>query len=170
MRTLWFAAALAVSAASVAGVNLNLDLPYQSVVRPNSGYVTVFYTGTVDVLVPSFDVIDAILEFPGNGSAYLAVNFDSAFSTYVASSAPGVDYSGALFSVDVSNSDAYGLYWLNGSSYGLSQMSELIVYASNGVIQAVDNEMYGVEVVPEPAATAALGLGLAALARRKRQA
>ena len=85
-------------------------------------------------------------------------------------SAPGVDYSGALFTSEVDSTDALGLYWLNGSGSGLTPLSEFIVSASDGSFTAVDNEMYGVDVVPEPASLAALSIGLAAIARKRRKA
>ena len=76
----------------------------------------------------------------------------------------------ALFEITVQSTDDLGLYFLNSSSDGLSALSEFIVYASDGSVTAADNEMFGVEVVPEPASMIALGVGIAALARKRRKA
>ncbi|MFY9233732.1 MAG: PEP-CTERM sorting domain-containing protein [Fimbriimonadaceae bacterium] len=169
MKTLALAAAFAASAISMAGINVNIDSQYQTVVRPGSGSISVMFTGTVDVLLPTFDVNGALLEFPSDGTNFLSGSFDAAFITYLSAGA-GVDYTGALFEITVQSTDDLGLYFLNSSSDGLSALSEFIVYASDGSVTAADNEMFGVEVVPEPASMVALGVGIAALARKRRKA
>src|SRR5688572_16217891 len=114
MKTFALAVLLAVSAVSSAAINLNIDVQYQTAVRPSSGSIFVSFTGTVDVLLPTFDVSSAFLEFASNGSDFLPGAFDASFLAYLSASAPGVDYSGALFTSEVDSTDALGLYWLNG--------------------------------------------------------
>lgn len=151
-----------------AAINLNLSQAYLTVARPGSGTVTVTYTGTIDVLLPTFDVTSLTLESPGDGIGnFLTPNFDPALITYMGSVAPGADYTGNLFSLTVSSSTPLGMYWLNGS--GISSLSEFTVGASDGTNNAADNELYGLTVVPEPATMAALGLGLAAILGRRRR-
>jgi hypothetical protein len=170
MKTLALAVVLAVSAVSSAAINLNIDTQYMTVIRPSSGSVFVTFTGTIDVLLPTFDVSSATLEFAGNGTDFLPGAFDAGFLAYLGAAAPGVDYAGALFTAEVSSTDDLGLYWLNGSGSGMTPLSEFIVSATNGTETATDNEIYGVDVVPEPASLAVLGLGLVAIARRRRKA
>lgn len=168
MRRLFVSlAGVLVSAWAAASINLNLALPYQTAVRPAAGSIFVSFIGTVDVLLPTFDVSQANLEFPMDASAnILTGSFDPAFNTYLGTNAPGVDYTGPIFSIEVTSTTPLGFYWLNGN--GLSALSELTVTASNGAQSAADNEFFGVTVVPEPVSLAALGLGLAAVIRRRR--
>jgi hypothetical protein len=163
--------ALALAAAGAqAAVNLNINVQYQTAVRPSSGSIFVTYSGTVDVLLPTFDVTLWALEFPGNSSSvFLNSNIDPGFHAYMVATLPGVDYVGALFTVEVTSTTALGFYWLNNNSLGMSPLSEFVVTADNGVESASDNEFHGVTVVPEPATMAAMGLGLVALARRRRK-
>ena len=160
---------LAAVVSAHAALNLNINVPYQTVVRPSSGTIQVVFTGTVDVLLPNFDVDVAILEFPGSSSSvFLNAAFDPAFITYLGGNSPGVDYSGNLFSVDVSSTTPQDFYWLNSGNN--NPLSELIVFASdNSGHSSWDNEMYGVTVVPEPATMAALSIGAVALLRRRRK-
>jgi len=160
------AAAFGMIASAQAGFNLNIDSQYQTAVLPSSGSITVTFTGTVDVLLPNFDITGASLEFPyANSSDFLNDAFDSNFLTYISGSSPGVDYSGALFTVTVTSTTPQGFYYLD-SSGGLA---ELVVSGSNGTVSGSDNEFFGVNVVPEPATMAVLGLGAMALVHRRRK-
>ena len=163
---------LSVGAASQAAINFNISNAYQTATLPNSGMITVTFSGTVDVLLPTWDAVNITVESPGNGSAFLTFDsFDAGFVAYLGSNAPGVDYTGNLFSIQVNSTDAQGFYYLNGSSFGMSALSEAIVYASvPGGPEIADNEYFGVNVVPEPATMAALGLGAIALIRKRRSA
>jgi hypothetical protein len=163
-------AALAVPGAALAGVNLNFDVPYETVVRPNSGSVDVVFTGTIDVLLPEFDVTGLFVEFPSmDNVTFLATNFHPDLTAYFLADLPGVDYSGNLLTVTVQSTDALGFYYLNNSGSGTSPLAEFIVTASDDSDFASDNEFYGLNVVPEPATCAALGLGVLALARRRKK-
>lgn len=168
MKKLALAALVGVSASSFGAVNLNFDLAYQVVTKPGSGSVFVTYTGTVDVLLPTFDVTAATVEWPGNGTDFLTTTFAAPFLAYIFAAAPGADYAGALIEVEVPSTATDGLYWLNGSGSGFSPLSELLVTASDGVSDATDNEFFGLMVVPEPGTVAALGLGALALLRRRK--
>lgn len=151
-----------------ASVNLNIDLQYQTVVRPSSGSIQVVFTGTVDMLLPTFYVDVAWLETPASASNNtLNPTYDPAFLAYANAQVPGADYVGNLFSVEVASTTPLGFYWLNGGFN--NPLSELVVDATDGQITTSDNEMYGVNVVPEPATMAVLGLGAAALLRRRRK-
>lgn len=169
MRRFFLSAAGAlVSSIAAASLNLNIAVPYQTAVRPASGSIFVVFTGTVDILLPTFDVTAATLEFPEDSSSnVLTGSFDPAFISYIGASSPGVDYTGNLFSIEVTSTSPLGFYWLNGN--GLSALSELLVTASDGTRTATDNEFHGVTVVPEPATFAALAIGFAALIRRRRK-
>lgn len=164
-----FCALVAGAASAHAGLNLNLNNPYQTVAAPSSGSISVVFTGTVDILLPTFDATQADLEFPSDGSNFLTGAFDPAFVAYLGANLPGVDYTGNLFSITVTSTTANGFYWLNNGSLGFSPLSEFIVHAGNGVQTARDNEFYGVTVVPEPASMAILGLGASALIRRRKR-
>ena len=164
-----FAGAL-VSSWAAASLNININVPYQTAVRPATGSIFVLFTGTIDVLLPTFDVNAATLEFPLDASSnVLTGTFDPAFNTYLGSAAPGVDYAGPLFSIEVTSTSPLGFYWLNPSGNGFSALSEFLVSASDGAQTATDNEFYGVTVVPEPVTMAAVGIGVAALLRRRRK-
>jgi hypothetical protein len=158
-------------ASAHAALNLNIDIAYQAVARPGVGSIFVTFTGTVDVLLPTFDVTTSFLEFPGlnPGGPFLSAAFDSGFLAYSFGNSPGLDYTGALFQVEVTSTSALGSYWLNNSGNGLSNLSELMVTATDGQNPATDNEFFGVTVVPEPATFVALGLGGLVLLRRRRK-
>ncbi|MCC7434082.1 MAG: PEP-CTERM sorting domain-containing protein [Methanoregulaceae archaeon] len=152
-----------------AALNFNLNTNYEVATIPNSGSIQVTFFGTVDVLLPTWDVHTASAEWPGLSPSgpFLAALFDSAFVTYVNGFNPGVDYSGAILSVTVNSTDLAGDYFYHSTTP--DQLSEIVVFATDGANVAGDNEYYGVTLnpVPEPGTMVALGLGVAALARRR---
>ena len=149
-------------------INVNLSNAYQSASVPGAGSIFVTFTGTVDILQASYDASNAVLEAPSNGSNVLNVVLDPAFVTYINGSNAGVDYTGTLFTAEVASTTQLGNYWLGAG--GLSGLAELTVMATGASLDASDNELFGVTVVPEPATLAALGIGAAALIRRRRNA
>lgn len=162
-------ALIGLSSVSFGFVNLNLNNPYQNAAIPGAGSIFLTFNGTVDILNPMFAISGATLEAPDNGSQLLNVAYDAGFLAYVSAGTPGVDYTGDIFTVEVQSTSQVGNYWFGAG--GLSPFAELTVTASGaGLPDAVDSEMYGVTVVPEPATLAALGLGAAALIRRRRKA
>lgn len=168
MRKIALMALAGVATVASAGVNLNLNQAVQTVTLPNAGFTTVTYSGTVDVLA-GWDATSALswnasLDGVSN---FKAVTFDAAFVAYLSGANAGIDYTGDLFSLDIQSTDPVGLYDQNaGSPTGTSQ---LIVSAVNTRNQREfsDNEYYAVNVVPEPASLIALGVGAAALLRRR---
>lgn len=160
---------LAAGAVANAAVNLNINVQYQTVVAPSSGSISVVYSGTVDVLLPNWDVVGWTLEFPSDGTNFLSASIDPGFDAYMLANNPGVDYTGNLFSLTVTSSTAPGFYYLNSGNS--NPLSEFIVVASTPGRETSDNEMYGltVEPVPEPATLAALGIGAAAFIRRRKR-
>ncbi len=161
-------AVVGLSSVSFGFVNLNLNNPYQTTGLPGLGSIFLTFSGTVDILHPAFAINGATLESPDNGSQILNTALDAGFQAYLSAAAPGVDYTGDIFTVEIQSTNQVGNYWFGGG--GLSAFAELIVTASaQGLPDAVDNELYGVTVVPEPATLAALGLGAAALLRRRRK-
>lgn len=151
-----------------ASLNFNIDVAYQTVGLPSSGSIQVMFTGTVDILLPDYDALVGIVENPDDGSnPALSVTFDPGFVTYLNGVNPGVDYSGNLFSLTVSDNTPLGAYILNAG--GDSPLSEAYVTASNGNLNSIDNEFFGLTVVPEPATVAALALGGLALIRKRRK-
>jgi hypothetical protein len=159
---------MAAMSSAFAGINVNIDNHVQTVVQPNAGFVTLVYTGTVDVLT-GWDATSATLFFAAqeNQNNFLIGAFDAGFVNYLNGNSPGVDYVGTLFTVDVQSTDAVGFYDYNPG--GTNSRSELIVSAVNGQRSFADNEYYGVQVdaVPEPGSLAALAIGAAALLRRR---
>lgn len=162
----------ACSTAAQASINLNIWPQYLTVTRPTSGTSTAVFSGTLQVIVPTYDVTSAVVEVPftSTNNAVIPV-LDPGFSAYVAGNSPGLGYSGALFSIAVTPSTPLELFWLNSGTSGLMVLSEVIVSASDSSNNvANDNEAFGLNVVPEPATLAAIGLGCAALLRRRRAA
>lgn len=159
-------AILGAAASANAVLNLNINVQYQTVAPPSSGTLTVVFSGTVDVLLPTFDVNSAALEFPfRNSTDFLGGSIDSGFATYIAATSPGVDYSGILFTISVPSTTPLGNYIFDASG----GLAEFLVSATNGVTSGTDNEFFGVNVVPEPATMAALGIGVVALLRRRKK-
>lgn len=148
-------------------INVNLNNPYQTASVPGAGSIFLTFTGTVDILNPLYDASNAILESPSDGTNFLTMAFDAAFITYVNGSNAGIDYTGNIFTAEVTSTTPQGNYWLGTG--GLSGLAELTVTATGPSLDASDNELYGVTVVPEPATLAALGVGAAALIRRRRK-
>lgn len=160
------------AASSFGALNLDLNENYKSTLLPNTGSVDIMFSGKVDILLPGYDIIDGFLEFPRltpTTGAFLSVTFVPAFLTYANAANPGVDYNGDIFFVTVLSTDATGEYFYNNAS--ATDFAELSLTASNGTFSSTDIEMFGVDVnaVPEPATMAVLGLGAAALLRRKRK-
>lgn len=169
-RIIALASLALVATVSQAGINFNLNNPNVTVSRPGSGFVLVTFSGTVD-LSGGFAPLLATVELPQNGSNTLAFDsFDSSFLAYLSAGVVDSDYSGDLFSLQVSSTDPYGTYDMNNSSFGSSPFAEAIVTASKSGIAAADNEFFSVEVVPEPASLAILGLATGALVARRRRA
>jgi hypothetical protein len=150
-----------------AQVNFNLTNPHQTVAVPNAGSVNVVFTGTVDV-TSGWDVTGANVTLPSliNSAPFLGGSFDPAFIAYVGGVTPGLDYSGNIFRITVTSTTPLGLYGFQSTTANPVQST---VTATNGTSTFVDNEAYSVNVVPEPATLAALGLGVAALVRRRRK-
>jgi hypothetical protein len=164
---------LSAVAASNAALNFTFTLgtAYKTVAKPVSGTTTVTWSGTIDILLPTYDATSMFVEFPGltAGGPFLSfAGFDAGFLAYLGALAPGVDYSGDLFSFDVSSGNANGNYWFNGTGGGLSTMAEAFAFGTDGVHTVKDNELFGVTVVPEPASMAVLGMGVLAVLRRRK--
>lgn len=162
----------ACSVAAHASINLNIWPQYISVARPTSGSANVVFNGTLSILLPAYDVTSAVVEVPfsSTNQAIIPV-IDPGFSAYVAGNNPGQNYTGAIFSINVTPTTPLELFWLNSGTSGLMVLSEVIVSASDSSNNtATDNEAFGLNVVPEPATLAALGLGLTAMLRRRKTA
>lgn len=155
------------SSVSFGFMNLNLNNPYQSANVPGSGSIFVTFSGTVDILNPFYDVSGATIEGASDGTNFLNMAFDAAFLSYVLGNNPGLDYTGDIFTAEVTSTTPLGNYWLGPG--GLSGLAEFTAIATGPSLDAVDNELFGVTVVPEPATLAALGIGAAALIRRRRK-
>lgn len=171
MNRLSFALILAAltSAGALASFNLDLDENYKSTLLPNTGSVVLTFSGKVDVFLPSFDVNAGLVEVPGltPSSDFLAAAFTPAFVSYMSGISPGADYIGDIFTVTVNSTDAAGEYFYNSTLD--SPLAEIKIGATNGLVAFTDAEGFGVTVnaVPEPASMAVLGLGAAALLRRR---
>lgn len=168
-RIITLASLALVAAVSQAGINFNLNSPNAVVARPGSGFVLVTFSGTID-LSGGFAPTQGIVELPSNGSNFLAFDsFDAGFLAYLTAAVVDSDYTGNLFTLQVASTDALGLYDMNNGGFGSSPFAEAIVTATKNGIVAGDNEFYSVEVVPEPASLAILGLAAGALVARRRK-
>jgi hypothetical protein len=158
--------AVALPGASLASLNLELDLADQFVVAPGVGTFGVVYSGTITVSATE-TISSAIVEWPGNGVNTLFTDFHADFVSFMGSNGAGDSYVGNIFTVSVTPTDV-GLYDLNAT--GPSGLAEISVYATRaGKPDSFDSEIFSLDVtpVPEPATLAILAIGAMALRRRK---
>ncbi|MFQ3587313.1 MAG: PEP-CTERM sorting domain-containing protein [Fimbriimonadaceae bacterium] len=162
------------TALSPAFVNFNFTTPYLGPVANTAGN-TVTWMGTVTVS-SGWDVTGVTIEAPALSTSgpSLAVVIDPGFAAYVAGANVGVGYSGAIASYTFDGTEAVGFYgWDVAPGGGLSPFFSEITVVGNLVstdLQVSDSELYGVDVVPEPATLLALSAGALALVRRRRKA
>jgi hypothetical protein len=146
-----------------AAINLVLDQNTQTVNAPTSGILDVVFTGEVH-LTNGWKIESAFAGIPDSGSDTLVAGFDSAFATWFFGPQSS-DYSGAIIDVEVTPTSA-GDYLALGPD-------ELAVAGKNPLNGRSfrDAESYEVIVnpVPEPATMVALGLGAAAMLRRRKK-
>ncbi len=165
--------ALAVVAAlSQAAINLNIDNPDQSVNLPTSGTVTLTFTGTITCSSDWKPDGNSFAAYPAlqNSSTNLATTaFDGAYLTYIGTANYGDDYSGNLFTVTVASTDAPGYYGFLVNSNDAAYMSVEGVHTSGNKFNDSESFSVTVNAVPEPASMGVLGLGVAALLRRRRK-
>ena len=127
-------------------------------------------TGTVS-LSPDWQIGASTLDNPGrSGGGFVPTSFAPEFLAYMLP-APTVGYSGPLFSVDVPSSTLPGLY--DVGSGGLGDPADFTISGSDtATFQSFTAKApfsVTVQAVPEPASMAALGLGVAALLRRRKR-
>lgn len=165
-KLLFIALATGMVASSHAMVNFELDNPFQTVTAPESGSISLLFTGSVTFQSSGWTITSLVVEHPALASYSdpLSINIRPEFSAAYG----GVNYSGPIFEVVVT-STSLGDYFYN-NTFG-SIFSEAFLYATDGVNTITDSEFFGVKVeaVPEPATFAVLGLGAAALVRKRRK-
>lgn len=166
MRKLFCLPLLAAAAISSAAINFEFDNSEAFVTAPESGSITYTFTGTVTV-DPGFTVSGASLINPymANSTTGLTAMFANDLLNWILN--PTSTYTGALLTVMIDSTSPAGEY---GYALNSTSPSTLTISATDGVNTYGDSEAYvvNVEAVPEPATMAVLGLGAAALVRRRR--
>ncbi len=162
-------AALAAAALAPAYV-FTLDAPNPVLVRPASGTLTYEFTGTVATGANEYiRNYGASAVSNANGDSLIPEPIDAAFA---AGREPNSSFTGPLFRLTIDANTPLGVY---DDFFGTSFVPVLDVgFFTNGVggpFEVVDIPYtVTVQAVPEPASLAALGLGAAALLRRRRGA
>lgn len=164
-----FTLALALIASAAASqaivVNLFIDNPFPTIVKPNSGTTTYQFTGKIQVFGTATSANSSLdfIYLNGSNSQFLNIGISFPLGSLLGTNQT---YTGDLFSVDISNTTTEGVYDHALNTVAAPQFRVTVQDTDNNFATAAGT--YNVNVVPEPATLALLAIPAFVLKRKRK--